>query len=51
VAAVEAVHDGAFGSMVGLHAGDIVRVPLAGAVNTLKTVDPTLLEIADLFSA
>ncbi|MEY2399004.1 MAG: ATP-dependent phosphofructokinase / diphosphate-dependent phosphofructokinase [Actinomycetota bacterium] len=51
VAAVEAVHDGAFGTMVGLQAGDIVRVPLAEAVGTLKTVDPSLLEIADLFSA
>lgn len=51
VAAVEAVHDGAFGMMVGLQAGDIVRVPLAEAAGILKTVDPSLLEIADLFSA
>lgn len=51
VAAVEAVHDGAFGMMVGLQAGDIVRVPLAEAAGVLKTVDPSLLEIADLFSA
>ena len=51
VAAVEAVHDGDYGKMVGLHAGNIVRVPFAEAVLELKTVDPTLLEIADLFSA
>ena len=51
VAAVEAVHDGAYGTMVALQAGDIVRVPLSEAVGQLKTVDPSLLEIADLFSA
>jgi 6-phosphofructokinase 1 len=51
VAAVEAVHDGEFGVMVALQAADIVRVPLAEAVTELKTVDPSLLEIADLFSA
>ncbi len=51
VAAVEAVHDGAFGTMVGLQGGNIVRVSLAEAVGVLKTVDPSLLEIADLFSA
>ncbi len=51
VAAVEAVHDGAFGTMVALRNGNIERVPLADAVRELKTVDPSLLEIADLFSA
>ena len=39
VAAVEAVHDGAFGLMVALRAGEIVRVPLAEAVARSKTVD------------
>jgi len=42
IAAIEAVHDGAFGHMVALRAGDIVRVPLAEAVTELKTVDPEL---------
>lgn len=51
VAAVEAVHDGDFGKMVALQNGQIVRVPLLDAVGELKLVDPTLLEIADLFSA
>jgi 6-phosphofructokinase 1 len=51
VAAVEAVHDGDYGKMVALRDGDIVRVPLLDAVAELKLVDPTLLEIADLFSA
>ena len=40
VAAAEAVHDGAFGQMVALQAGEIVRVPLEDAVRELKTVDP-----------
>jgi ATP-dependent phosphofructokinase / diphosphate-dependent phosphofructokinase len=39
VAAVAAVHDGAFGMMVALKAGEIVRVPIAEAVSTSKTVD------------
>ena len=49
--AIDAVHDGAFGSMVALSAGKIVRLPLADAVAELKTVDPELLEIADVFSS
>ncbi len=39
VAAVAAVHDGAFGTMVALQAGEIVRVPIAEAVAKSKTVD------------
>ena len=39
VAAVDAVHDGAFGMMVALQAGEIVRVPIADAVAKSKTVD------------
>ncbi len=42
IAAIEALHDGAFGSMVALRCGDIVRVPLAEAVTELKTVHPDL---------
>ncbi len=49
VAAIDAVHDGAFGHMVALQAGTIVRVPLAEAVTELKTVDPGLVEVAELF--
>ena len=49
-AAIDAVHDGAFGSMVALEAGEIVRVPLADAVTELKTIDPRLLEVARVFS-
>src|SRR5579871_1513718 len=49
VAAIDAVHDAAFGQMVALQAGKIVRVPLTEAVAELKTVDPELLEVAALF--
>jgi ATP-dependent phosphofructokinase / diphosphate-dependent phosphofructokinase len=42
IAAIDAVHDGAFGHMVALQAGQIVRVPLADAVGQLKTLDPDL---------
>ncbi|MBW3536405.1 MAG: 6-phosphofructokinase [Actinobacteria bacterium] len=50
VAAIDAVHDEAFGSMVALHAGEIIRVSLADAVAELKTIDPRLLEVARVFS-
>jgi 6-phosphofructokinase 1 len=50
VAAIDAVHDGAGGQMVALHAGDIVRVPLSEAVGSLKTVDPDLYHgVAEIF--
>ena len=45
-AAVAAVHDGAFGMMVALRDGQIVRVPIADAVRTPKTLDLDLVEIA-----
>jgi phosphofructokinase-like protein len=43
VAAVQAVHEGAFGTMVALRGGEIVRVPLAEAVGRPKTLDLSLL--------
>jgi len=49
VAAIDCVHDGAFGQMVALQAGQIVRVPLSAAVNELKTVDPALVAVAEVF--
>jgi len=49
VAAIDAVHDGAFGQMVALQGGRIVRIPIAEAVAELKTVDPDLLQVAELF--
>ena len=51
VAAIDAVHDGAFGQMVALQAGQIVRVPLTEAVKQIKTVDPDLYHgVARIFS-
>jgi 6-phosphofructokinase 1 len=40
LAAIDAVAEGEFGTMVALHGTDIVRVPLAEATGALKTVPP-----------
>ncbi|KUO13281.1 6-phosphofructokinase [Streptomyces sp. SS7] len=47
--AVDAVHEGDFGTMVALRGTDIVRVPLAEATARLKTVDPALYAEAGVF--
>jgi 6-phosphofructokinase 1 len=44
VAAVEAVHDADFGTMVALRAGQIIRVPLTDALGAPKTLDLALLD-------
>ena len=50
IAAIDAVHDGAFGQMVSSKGDAIVRVPLADAVGELKTMDPDLYhEVAEVF--
>jgi 6-phosphofructokinase 1 len=50
IAAIDAVHDRAFGHMVALQADQIVRVPLSDALVTLKTVDLDLLHgVAEVF--
>jgi 6-phosphofructokinase 1 len=50
IAAIDAVHDGAFDQMVALQAAEIVRVPLQQAVGELKTVDPNLYHgVAEVF--
>jgi 6-phosphofructokinase 1 len=50
VEAVAAVHDGAFGTMVALVAGAIVRIPIATAVAETKTVDLGLYrDVAGVF--
>ncbi|MGI9623953.1 MAG: 6-phosphofructokinase [Acidimicrobiales bacterium] len=51
VAAIDAVHDGAFGSMVALQNAEVVRVPLETAVAELKTVNPRLYDAAKQFFA
>jgi ATP-dependent phosphofructokinase / diphosphate-dependent phosphofructokinase len=50
ISAIDAAHDGAFGQMVALQAGHIVRCPIADAVGELKTVDPDLFHgVAEVF--
>jgi ATP-dependent phosphofructokinase / diphosphate-dependent phosphofructokinase len=49
IAAIDAVHDSAFGSMVALRGLRVERVPLFDAVRELKTVDPELLDVAGVF--
>ena len=49
IAAIDAVEDRDFGKMVALSGTAIVRVPIGDAVGTLKTLDPTLYETAEVF--
>lgn len=49
LAAIDAVHEQDFATMVALRGTDIVRVPIADAVGTLKTVPDALLEDAAVF--
>lgn len=49
VAAIDAIHDGAFGQMVALRADSIVRVPLSDATGRLKSVSPELYDAASQF--
>ncbi len=52
IGAIDAVHDGAFGQMVALQAGQIVRVPLTEGVGAPKLVDPQLYHgVAEYFFA
>jgi ATP-dependent phosphofructokinase / diphosphate-dependent phosphofructokinase len=51
VAATDAVHAGAFGSMVALQADRVVTVPLEDAVRDLKRVGTELRDVAQEFSA
>ncbi len=51
VAAIDAVHDEAWGQMVALVANRVVRVPIADAVADLKYVNPQLWETAQQFFA
>jgi len=49
VEAMDAVHQGDFGTMVALKGPDIVRVPLADAIRELKTVDRRIYDAASVF--
>ena len=49
VAAVDAVNDGAFGTMVALRGTDVGQVPLEEALREPKLLDPALYETAEVF--
>ena len=49
VAAIDAVHRGDFGVMVALRGPDVITVPLHEATDSLKTVDPKIYEVAEVF--
>ena len=49
IAAIDAVHDGDFGKMVALRAGEVVRVPLEEATGELKLVTDDLYDVAKNF--
>lgn len=51
IAAIDAVHDRSWGSMVALQADAIVRIPLDEAVDELKTVSPEIWDCARQFFA
>jgi 6-phosphofructokinase 1 len=51
LAAIDAVHDGDFATMVALRGTDIVRVPIAECVAQSKTVDDGLFDAAEVFFA
>jgi ATP-dependent phosphofructokinase / diphosphate-dependent phosphofructokinase len=51
IAAIDAVRDGAFGTMVALRGQRVERVSLDDAVRELKTVDPELVDVASVFFA
>jgi ATP-dependent phosphofructokinase / diphosphate-dependent phosphofructokinase len=47
--AIQAVHEGAFGTMVALRGAEIVRVPLIEGTGELKTVRPELYAEVEVF--
>jgi 6-phosphofructokinase 1 len=49
IEAIDAVHQGDFGTMVALHGTDVVRIPIEQGVAQLKTVDGRLFETAAVF--
>ncbi len=49
VAAIEAAHEGDFGTMVALRGTEIIRVPLGEALAEPKLLDPAFYETAEVF--
>jgi len=50
VKAVEMIHDGEFGKMAALRGTDVVAIPLAEAVGSLKTVPPDWIDLLKVLS-
>lgn len=50
VKAVEMIHDGEFGKMAALRGTDVVAIPLAEAVDSLKTVPPDWIDLLKVLS-
>ena len=51
IAAIDAVNDHDYATMVALHGTDVVRVPIARGVSESKTVDASIFEAAVVFFA
>jgi len=49
VRAVDLLHEGQFGLMVGVKGNDVCPVPIAKAVGRMKRVDPAFYELAQIF--
>ncbi|HKY13954.1 MAG TPA: 6-phosphofructokinase, partial [Microthrixaceae bacterium] len=49
IAAIDAVHEGRWGSMVALSGDEVVTVPLAEMAGRVKTVDPEIWAAASEF--
>jgi 6-phosphofructokinase 1 len=49
IAAIDLVHEGRFGNMVGLQGNNMVPVPLKDVIGKRKTVDLILYDVAATF--
>ncbi|HEX9697405.1 MAG TPA: 6-phosphofructokinase [Actinomycetota bacterium] len=49
VEAIDAVHEGDFGTMVAVQGNEIVRLPIAEGVGELKTLPRSIMEVAEVF--
>jgi ATP-dependent phosphofructokinase / diphosphate-dependent phosphofructokinase len=51
IAAADAAHDGAFGTLVAIRNGALVRIPLADAVDGSRPLDPSIQEAVHVLTA
>ncbi|HVL91333.1 MAG TPA: 6-phosphofructokinase [Actinomycetota bacterium] len=49
VEAIDAVHEGDFGTMVAVQGNEIVRVPIGEGVGKLKTLPKSIMDVAEVF--